>query len=85
MNINYLTEEEKLQVLVYMSEHRLSDNVSLQDKQIRFIEVFLERFIKECDYSGITSFDVEDDYRVIWINDSPIDNTRIVSLNLQKY
>ena len=74
MELTYLTEEEKLQVLVYMSEHRLSDNVLLQDKQIRFIEVFLERFIKECDYSGITSFDVGDDYRVIWINDSPIDN-----------
>ena len=47
MTLTYLTDKEKLDTLLYMSENMLSDNEEFQATQLRFIEIFLERFAKE--------------------------------------
>ena len=49
MTLTYLTEKEKLDTLLYMSENILSDNEEFQATQLRFIEIFFERFAKEMD------------------------------------
>ena len=74
INFTYFNDEEKLETLVYMSEHRLSDDEKLQNKQIEIIGIFLEYSIKECDYEGMTCFEVEKKsgvYCFEWMNDHP--------------
>jgi len=72
MTLTNLTEKEKLDTLVYMSENMLSDNEEFQASQIRFIEVFLERFTKEMReiYFGEFSIKEEKDlYYISWAKD----------------
>ena len=72
MTLTYLTDKERLDTLLYMSENMLSDNEEFQASQIRFIEVFLERFTKEMReiYFGEFSIKEEKDvYYISWAKD----------------
>ena len=67
MTLTYLTEKEKLETLTYMSENMVSDNEEFQARQLRFIEIFLERFAKEMKGIPFSSFDIVEDKGVYWI------------------
>ena len=72
MTLTYLTEKEKLGTLLYMSENMLSDNEEFQATQLRFIEIFFERFAKEMKeiYFGEFSIKEEKDvYYISWTRD----------------
>ena len=70
----YLNDEEKLQSLVYMSEHMMVRREELREKEIEIMEVFLENFIKESDYKKLTVFSVKFNqgvYYIEWAPDHP--------------
>jgi len=70
----YLNDEEKLQSLVYMSEHMMFSGEELREKEIEIMEVFLENFIKESDYEKLTIFTVKFNqgvYYIEWASDHP--------------
>ena len=67
MTLTYLNEKEKLDTLLYMSENMVSDNEEFQARQLRFIEIFLERFAKEMKGIPFSSFDIVEDKGVYWI------------------
>ena len=72
MTLTYLTEKEKLDTLLYMSENMLSDSEEFQASQLRFIEVFLERFTKEMSemyFHGFSIKEEKDVYYISWIKD----------------
>ena len=72
MTFTYLTEEEKLDTLLYMSENMLSNNEEFQASQLRFIEVFLERFAKEMKGIYFGGFDIQEEkdvYYILWAKD----------------
>ena len=72
MTLTYLTDKEKLDTLLYMSENMLSDNEEFQASQLRFIEVFLERFTKEMKeiyFHGFSIKEEKDVYYISWIKD----------------
>ena len=70
----YLNHEEKLQSVVYMSEHMMVSREELREKEIEIMEVFLENFIKESDYDKLTIFSVKFNqgvYYIEWASDCP--------------
>ena len=72
MTLTYLTDKEKLDTLLYMSENMISDNEEFQASQLQFIEVFLDRFTKEMKeiYFGDFSIEEEKDvYYIRWTKD----------------
>ena len=50
MPLTYLTQEDKLRSLIYVSNYELSPNVNVQNKQFEVLKVFWNNYIKECDY-----------------------------------
>ena len=69
----YLNDEEKLQSLVYMSEHMMVSGEELREK-IEIMGVFLENFIKESDYEKLTVLSVKFNqgvYYIEWTPDHP--------------
>ena len=50
MPLTYLSQEEKLRSLIYVSNHELSSDVNVQNKQYEVLRVFWNNYIKECDY-----------------------------------
>ena len=50
MPLTYLSQEEKLRSLIYVSNHELSSDVNLQNKQYEILKVFWNNYVKECDY-----------------------------------
>ena len=68
LGYTYLNDEEKLQSLIYMSEHMMVSREELREKEIEIMEVFLENFIKESDYDKLTIFSVKFNQGVIILN-----------------
>ena len=54
MPYTYLTADEKLRSLLYVSNNEFSSNTSIQNKQQEVIKIFLENYIQECDYHPYT-------------------------------
>ena len=54
MPLTYLTQEEKLRSLIYVSNYELSSDVNVQNKQYEVLKVFWNNYIKECDYFPLT-------------------------------
>ena len=70
----YLNDEEKLESLVYMSEHTMTSKEELRGKEIEIMGVFLDNFMKESDYDKLTAFYVKVDQGVCyieWVPDHP--------------
>ena len=47
MPLTYLTQEEKLRSLIYISNHELSSDVNVQNKQYEILRVFWDNYIKK--------------------------------------
>ena len=54
MSLTYLTQEEKLRSLIYVSNYELSSDINVQNKQYEVLRVFWNNYIKECDYFPFT-------------------------------
>ena len=50
MPLTYLSQEEKLRSLIYVSNHELSSDVNVQNKQYKILRAFWNNYVKECDY-----------------------------------
>ena len=50
MPLTYLSQEDKLRSLIYVSNYELSPNTIVQNKQFEVLKVFWNNYIKECDY-----------------------------------
>ena len=50
MPLTYLSQEDKLRSLIYVSNYELSPNIIVQNKQFEVLKVFWNNYIKECDY-----------------------------------
>ena len=50
MSLTYLSQEEKLRSLIYVSNHDLSSDINIQNKQYEILRIFWNNYIKECDY-----------------------------------
>lgn len=50
MPLTYLTQEEKLKSLIYVSNNELASDIRVQNKQFEVLRLFWNNYIKECDY-----------------------------------
>ena len=50
MPLTYLSQEEKLRSLINVSNHELSSDVNVQNKQYEILKLFWNNYIRECDY-----------------------------------
>ena len=81
MPLTYLTQEEKLRSLIYVSNHELSSDVNVQNKQYEILRVFWNNYIKECDYFPFTRTFKHEKYGRVYTFDWDIKKLTIEDCN----
>ena len=54
MPLTYLSQEEKLRSLIYVSNNELASDINVQNRQYEILRVFWNNYVKECDYFPFT-------------------------------
>lgn len=66
MSITNLKKEEKIRSLIYFTNHELSQDKTIENKQFEMLAVLWQYSIKECDYSYIVNIKKTSKYNIVY-------------------